>query len=331
MRYVTLSIVLAGLIHAEVIASPHAPQAAFQTVQAPNAAVLGIMPDAAQALLWDGNRGEYVVVRVGDSFHQYLVSSISPEHVVLTSRQGEQHFVLPRTSDTTDIKGKRDDARGPAPRTPFQPSGTTTDLLDPYPAPVTATIGDIVVLDPYGTQGPINSVTAPSNLQMPINTVSAPSGSRASAPSPITSAQPPQTLTPPAPDSAVTAAPQPAATPAPAPAPDATPQAGKVIRESHTVSRREFDSAVMDFHSLSKEIQIELARDGVRIKDLAQGSLFHRWGVRAGDVVLRVDEQPIRGVDDAAAAYARLMGATRFVVEVKRGADTVILAYQFKK
>jgi hypothetical protein len=328
MRYVTLSIVLSGLIHAgaEALANPHAPQATFQTVQAPNAAVLGVMPDAAQALLWDGNRGEYVVVRVGDSFHQYVVSSIAPEHVVLTSRQGE-HFVLPRTSDTSDIKGKRDDSRGSGSRVPVQPSGTTTGLLDPYPAPVTATIGDITVLDPYGTQGPINSVTAPPENRAPINTVIAPPASGASTPAP--SVQSPPTLSPPAPASPAVTAPQPAASPAATSA--AKPAPGKVVREGHTVSRREFDAAVMDFHTLSKEIQIELAKEGVRINDLAQGSLFHRWGLRAGDVVLSVDQQPIRGVDDAAAVYARLMDATKFVVEVKRGADTVVLAYQFKK
>jgi hypothetical protein len=345
MRYVTLSIVLAGLIHAgaEARANPHAPQT-IQTVQAPSASVVGIMADAGQALLWDGNRGEYVVVRVGDSFHHYLVSSIAPEHVVLTAKQGNQHFVLPRTSDTsdiTDVEGKHGHSRQTGPRTSWQPSGTATELLDPYPAPVTAIIGGISVLDPYGTQGPINSVTAPSGLRVsasaPIASVQAPAQSplQPAVPPIVQPAvqpapQPSQPASRPAPDSAPVAAAQPD-TAAPAKTAPVSSAPAKVIRERYSVSRREFDAAVMDFHALSKEIQIELAEQGVRIRDLARGSLFHRLGLRAGDVVLSVDEQAIRGVDDAAAVYARLMDAKKFVAQVQRGADTVILSYRFKK
>lgn len=345
MRYVTLSIVLAGLIRAgaEAHANPHAPQV-IQNVQAPSASVMGIMPDAGQALLWDGNRGEYVVVKVGDSFHHYLVSSIAPEHVVLTSRQGNEHFVLPRTSDTseiTDIKGKRGDSRRVLPPASWQPSGTATELLDPYPAPVTATIGDISVIDPYGTLGPINSVTAPpgmratasastATVQSPAPSVVQPVVRAPAQPAMQPAPQPVQPVQPAQPVPPVTR-PAPGSAPQPDGAAPARAEPAKVVRESYTVSRREFDNAVMDFHALSKEIQIELAEQGVRIRDLARGSLFHRLGLRAGDVVLSVDEQPIRGVDDAAAVYARLMDAKKFVVQGKRGADTIILSYRFKK
>ncbi|ACY13128.1 PDZ domain-containing protein [Haliangium ochraceum] len=67
----------------------------------PRASVAAIMRETGQALLWDTVRGEYAVVREGQSFREFRVTAIRDEQVVLS--RGNQHFVLPRTSDTEEL------------------------------------------------------------------------------------------------------------------------------------------------------------------------------------------------------------------------------------
>lgn len=87
----------------------------------------------------------------------------------------------------------------------------------------------------------------------------------------------------------------------------------------------------MDFHRLGKEVKLELTPAGVQIREIAKGSLFDRWGLRSGDLVISIADRPIRGVDDAAAIYAHLMSADTFVVKAKRQDRDVNLHYRFTK
>lgn len=294
------------------------------------------MKDAGQAMLWDGNRGEYVVVRVGERFHDFAVTSIDGDQVVLTLRGSAdgsiQHFVLPRTSDTSDISGTsgvrpRAAAPGSAAPVPGLPAPAASAgtpglpaLIDPYPRPVVVSMAQLDVLDPYGTRGQISSVTAPPALR-----ASAPPRAMEPAPGPAVpaaqNAEPSQPAGKPA--TRVAAVPQPVV-----PSQSHKPA---VREESYDVSRREFDAAVTDFAALSKEVRLELSGEGVRINDLSRGSWFDRWGLRPGDVVMSIDGHALQGVDDAAAIYARLLVARAFVAKVKRGPDTVTLRYRFTK
>ncbi len=311
MRYVTTSILLAVLAFtcAQAQAEP-----VSKAVNVPSAAVISIMKGAGQALLWDGKRGEYVVVRVGDSVQDCRVSAIESGHVVLTRNGTNEHYVLTRTTDKPGAPGKTSPA-APAPWPAHsQEAGTAAELIDPYPAPLTV-VGDVknlAVLDPYGTSGPVNTVTAPQ-----ATTVRAPSAEKPQAPR--------------IPSAGTAKAPATPSVAGPVEAPPKTSAKPRVLTQRQTVSRREFDAAVTDFHSLGKEVQMSLGSDGVHIADVARGSMFYRLGLRAGDVVLDVDGRQIRGVDDAAALYARLMDAKKFQVRVKRGVDTVVMHYRFRK
>jgi C-terminal processing protease CtpA/Prc len=98
-----------------------------------------------------------------------------------------------------------------------------------------------------------------------------------------------------------------------------------------TLVRAEFESALSDFHALSKELKLALREDGVEIVELAPGTLFHRLGLRAGDRVLQVAGQPVRDHETAAAAYSRLMAADEVEVVVARGAREVRLRFRFAR
>ncbi len=57
------------------------------------------------------------------------------------------------------------------------------------------------------------------------------------------------------------------------------------------------------------------------------GSFVSRVGLRAGDVILRVDGRAINKLEDAAAAYAWLRVTDRFTVDVLRAGQAVRLHY----
>ena len=398
MRYQILPVAMVALLAMSVSAwaSPNNSRSrrGNSDVRAPRAAVVAIMADAGQALLWDGKRDEYVVVREGDRFHQYRISSIDRDQVVLSTRNGKQQVVLPRTSDTSDI------GKGKNPRPAFEPDRSApptrdrgADLLDPYPASKTSS-ERIGALPPDFTTGPVTTVSAArkkaaarrnpgknplsspldpyagipsvsasrksgqksktSPLAAPLDPYGAVSrGSRSqksqTKSSPLTAPLDPYGSVSHGSRSQKSKAKSPLAAPLdpyastrssvaspldpygaskPASKPKCKP---KTIRERHKISRREFDSAVSDFHALSKEVQFALVGQGVLIQGISRGSLFYRWGFRDKDIILDVDGKAIRDVNDAASVYAELMDAKRFKVKVKRGIDTVHLQYRFKK
>lgn len=339
-----------------------------KNIKAPKASVVAIMEDAKQALLWDSKRNEYVVVKRGDRFHEFVVTSVDKQQVVLTRRGSNQHFVLPRTSDTSDLGKKRQAASGGA--SP-PASNRSRALLDPYPPPTVrkapVRTGNTRVMNPYGRSRQVTTVKAPSKAEKLRNpyegkhttVVSArtgkkpkdalgpapldPYGSISSTPSKrkgaVSAPLDPYSSGSTRSGRAVSAPLDPygssSASSGGAPldpyVAEKKQRQGKTRKENRKISRREFDAAVTDFHALSKEVQFAIISKGVRIKGISRGSLFHRWGFRDGDIILSVDGKPIRGVDDAAAVYAHLMGAKRFKVKVLRDVDTVILNYRFKK
>ncbi len=97
------------------------------------------------------------------------------------------------------------------------------------------------------------------------------------------------------------------------------------------VSRREFDRALGDFHARGKEIRVEKAAQGLRIVDLAAGSLFDRLGLSRGDLILSVAGRQIRNTDEAALVYVDLSTAAKFDVVVMRNKRRRTLRYRFTK
>ena len=94
------------------------------------------------------------------------------------------------------------------------------------------------------------------------------------------------------------------------------------------IPRADFDRALGDFAALSQDVQVTPQPEGgFRLTAVRPGSFFERIGLRANDVVLRVDGRPINGVEDASAAYAWLRVTDHFTVDVLRDGRPVAFQY----
>lgn len=334
--------------------------------EAPRASVAAIMQEAGQALLWDSARGEYVVVRAGAVFQGFHVSAISTEQVVLS--RGNQHFVLPRMSEAPDL-ARRSPAgaeltapaaqgglvdpyaatsapaqpmTGLAPQPGAGPAPSAQAPLDPYasPAPVSPAPAFFSPDELPPTPGPMDPYAAPAAPAPATPAPVAPSLPssllesrvkplpRAGAESRAVAAEPRKSQEPGAPVAASDTA---RVTATPRPVSQSQDEAASLRDEQHSLSRKEFDAAISDFDALGRDMQVAQTADGVRVDEVAPGSLAHRMGVRAGDVVLDVDGKKLRNMNDAAAIYARLMDAERFAVKVRRGTGIITLRYRFTR
>jgi hypothetical protein len=340
-----------GATHQVAAPSPTSPAAppAQPAVEAPRASVAAIMQEAGQALLWDVARGEYVVVRAGASFHEFQVSALSAEQVVLS--RGNQHFVLPRTSEVPDL-ARRSHAGAAASAQPALAQGYLEDPFAPAGAPAPAPDNQIVPasalptgaapVDPYGAPASAGQVPAllsphelpPAEGPMVLDPY-APTAAAPAAPalpsSLLESRVKPRPRSSTDSSAPVAANDTPRVTSMPRPVIQPQNEAASMRDEQHSLSRKEFDAAISDFDALGRDIQVALAADGVRVDEVASGSLAYRMGIRAGDVVLDVDGKKLRSVNDAAAIYARLMDAEQFAVKVRRGTGVITLRYRFTR
>jgi membrane-associated protease RseP (regulator of RpoE activity) len=151
---------------------------------------------------------------------------------------------------------------------------------------------------------------------------------------------PPAPVAPPV-SAAVPAAPPPAAAPevpqvAPAPRAFAAPPAGFTARAPRQdddtallLPRGEFADQLSNFEQLGAQVSLARSRGGgYRLSALRPGSYLESLGLRAGDVVVRVDGRPINSPDDAARAYAWLRVTDHFTVDVVRDGAPLQLKFQ---
>jgi type II secretory pathway component PulC len=95
----------------------------------PRADVEAVFEGAKQALMFDRNRGEYVVVRVGDAFQSGRIAAITPDGVVLS--QSAQHYVLTLPRQAKPVPSAAQPSPPPAPTASAVPL-PLEQPLDPY-------------------------------------------------------------------------------------------------------------------------------------------------------------------------------------------------------
>jgi len=257
-----------------------------------------------QALLYDRDQDMYVVVRAGDEVGGLRVTSVSVTDDQVVLARGEASVVLTLS-----------DVDPGAATTSTSRSGES--LLDPYaglnevqasPPPAPATTPTPIAVATVSASAPVMVATVPAPVGAPATTTT--------VPAPVTTPAPATTATVPAPVTATA--------PATVPAPHA-------LSPLPTLRRAELDAALADFSGLSRDLDAHLGPDGATLVRVAPGSLAHRIGLRNGDRVVAVDGHPLRSLDDAAALYARLAGASRVEAEVVRGAERLALRVQVTK
>lgn len=97
----------------------------------------------------------------------------------------------------------------------------------------------------------------------------------------------------------------------------------------YSVSRHELDDALRDPSQLNYLGQIGMPPGGgVRLDAAPAGSLAAKLGLRTGDVIRRINGQPVASTGDLARLYQQFATLSQIQAEVKRGAATVQLSYQ---
>jgi hypothetical protein len=281
---------------------------------APRVSAVAIMLESGQALLWDPELGEYLLVKSGERFQRFFVVTIERARVVLADAdEPQRRYDLPLLPAPTAVAAARTQQRGPATITV---AGAAPDgelpVIDPYTVPVT---GDqLALVDPYSAPPGASSAQASREL-VPTTVVLAPPGSR------VASARPAAAPTPAA-TSAGSSAPVVALAPVEAVA--APPDAAG--RQRVEVARSELEGALADFDRLSDELKVALdGSRGVKLLSVAPGSFVHRVGLRAGDQVIAIAGERITGIEAAARIYARVMAVDGFEIELDRSGKRVSL------
>jgi general secretion pathway protein C len=97
---------------------------------------------------------------------------------------------------------------------------------------------------------------------------------------------------------------------------------------NYSLSRGELDNALRDPHQLNYLGQIGLMPSGgVRLEQAPPGSLAQKLGLQPGDVIRKVNGQPIASPGDLARLYTQFSTLSLIQAEVQRGASTLQLSY----
>ncbi len=95
-----------------------------------------------------------------------------------------------------------------------------------------------------------------------------------------------------------------------------------------TFSRRELDEALKDPAQLAYLGRIGVVPQlGVRLEEAPAGSLAQKLGLQPGDVIRKVNGQPVASTGDLARIYTQFSLLTSIQAEVLRGGSTVQLSY----
>ncbi|MGE0868012.1 MAG: PDZ domain-containing protein [Kofleriaceae bacterium] len=305
-----------------------------------------MLAESQQALLYDRQRGTYVLANVGEPVSGYLVEDIADDEVTLSASGKEYVLAAPdqpttRPAPAPAPSAARSGEPADGPQDPYGDAPDRPAPVDPYaepavrtafaPAPVIPGEDGIRVTSAARADAPAPAVAAPS----------APSAARADAPAPAVAALPAPSAAPRiAPEAAAssiapsavranTPAPAVAAPPAPSAAPRIAPEAAaSSIAPSGgpiVVSRIELDRGLSDFVKLSSTFRGTFTPAGVRLDMVGGDSLFAKAGLRTGDTIASVDGLAIRSLDDAANLYANAATARSVVIQVVRGGKPVML------
>lgn len=266
--------------------------------------VVKLLPETSQALVYDQDRRAHVLVAEGDTVGGFSVVEIDDDHLVV-AREGREVVLV---AD---------------PRAPQPAPGTVPEVVDPY--------GVMPTLDPYAERsrsgdGSVSSLIDPYEVPKP-RVVLAPASQReslrgAAVVDPYAAPRSSEPVVVTAPEKSEPLK----ATPAPG-----SPSAPEAIRaDVLAVKRSELESALADFSRLGKDIGFTKLPRGVKLGTVASTSYFWKLGLRGGDIVTSIDGKPLRTLDDAATAYARLGSAQKLAVEVERGNARGTLRFTLK-
>ena len=314
--------------------APAAPVAAATPRTKANLRVVRILPESNQALLFDKNRGTHVLAEVGSTIAGYTVDAIDEDEVTLSSNGKELVLSAPAArGGWRSLREERAEKAAPAKKVeaPADPYAAAGEIVDPY-----ATDAGSAPLDPYA-EPKVREVTAPTPIVAGEGGIRVAEATTPSDPyddvgpaAPIVDAGPtssakhvadPSWMSPPTAAPAVIA--PTAETPTDPYGADEAP-AAPVITPT-VLSRSELNVALADFGKLTNVLRGGFTAQGARLDVVADGSVFAKAGLRSGDVVTAVDNQPLRSIDDAADLYVRASATRAANISVLRAGKPLTL------
>lgn len=299
--------------------------------------VVRILPESNQALLFDKNRGTHVLAEVGATIDGYTVDAIDEDEVTLSATGKELVLSAPSASAGRSASLREERAEKPAPRkAPADPYADDAEPVVTAHATLDAT-GAILdgaldaPIDPYA-EPKVREVSAPTPIIVGEGGIRVADAGPAApivdaGPAPQTTHKPdPSWMSPPAAPTATTAttATTPTAGEAPTDPYAAEEPAAPVITPT-VLSRTELNRALADFGTLTGLVRGGFTAQGARLDTVAEGSIFAKAGLRAGDIVTAVDNQPLRTIDDAADLYVRASATRAANISVVRAGKPLTL------
>ena len=304
--------------------------------------VVRVLTETHQALLFDKTKGTHVLVEIGKEIDGFKVDDIDEDTVTLTPIEGGAQVVLagPDPSWRRHADG-HDAGRATKPPAPDDPYASAAPM-DPYgaddvpsvEAPGSVASGPVAapIAAPIAAgDGGVRTAAAPSSTPVAPRTVSAGSSTdpafAATTTAPATTA--PATAAPATPAPTTTASattapivdtssasnwstlPAPAITSvpttAPAVAPSATTSADAptLLPLPTMISKADVAAALSNFGALAGSMRGSFTPAGAKIDAVGPDSLLAKAGLRPGDVITSINNQPLRSLDDAANLYAR--------------------------
>lgn len=355
------SVLFAGLLSSAAFAddAPAAPAPAPAAGPASKKVplrVVRVLSETHQALLFNKAKNTHVLVEMGKEVDGYTVDDIDEDSVTLTPIEGGAQVVLagpdPSWRRHGDKQASSDHTPAPALQAPDDPYASAAPM-DPY--------GDSTNATPIAAgEGGVRTAEAPGTSPAPIRTAEAP-GSTPATPAPgITVVSTPA----PAPVHVAPAAPSAPAAPedtssaaawgnaptagSPAPAAPAAPatrtaltalaETGITVTEETTpaidsptvIARTDINAALANFGALASSIRGSFTPRGARLDAISPDSLLAKAGLRNGDVISSINNQPLRSLDDAANLYARAGSMKAATILLQRAGKPVTLRLAFQ-
>lgn len=101
------------------------------------------------------------------------------------------------------------------------------------------------------------------------------------------------------------------------------------------VSRKDIQSSLKDINKLMSQVRIrphfkDGKSDGLSISRIKGGSIFSKLGLRNGDIVQKINGEPINSPDEVLVLYEKLKSGSRVSLEVTRKGEPKTMNYRFR-
>ena len=102
-----------------------------------------------------------------------------------------------------------------------------------------------------------------------------------------------------------------------------------------TVSRKDIQNSLKDINNLMSQVRIrphfkDGKSDGLSVSRIKGGSIFSKLGLRNGDIVQKINGEPINSPDEVLMLYEKLKSGSRVSLEVTRKGKPKTMNYRFR-